>query len=407
MLEKTKNKPDWIDYLFLLIIAYNIAPIVSRIISSTVTTYSYLGVLLVAVFFVLARNKGARLETYLTFLIPFIIWKAYLYFVSSPDLVSWAYSVVMDFAPVLIGIYVVSERKKNVSVFVWAILFLVIATAITSIIFLIDDPNAARTLATIADANDETFIEYTWKNIGGYEFTYLFVLSYPLIILAAKKKKMPPWLAVVLTVLLAVYIFYSSYTTALLLFLISSILWFLKKDLKPRDVFIIVVFALIVIVFFYGVLTEVFNLFADVLNDEEFAPRLRSLAGGIEGIEGSEDDRFTLYMLSVNTFLKSPLFGTVFEYGSNSGHSFILDFLAMYGLIGGAIIAAIYYNIYRILFLRFSKYAGYGYVIWAFAQTLLLSLVNTGMWLFYLGMVAPMAFKYIFVEGNNENTLDR
>ena len=407
MLAKTNNKPDWIDYLFLIIIAYNIAPIVSRIISSTVTTYAYLGVLIVAIFFVLARNKGARLESYLTFLIPFVIWKAYLYFVSSPDLITWAYAIVMDFAPVLIGIYVVSERKKSVAVFVWAILFLVIATAITSIIFLIDDPNAARTLATISDANDELFVEYTWKNIGGYEFTYIFVLSYPIMILAVKKKKMALWLATILTVLLAVFIFYAAYTTALILFIISSFLWFMKKDLKGRDVFLIILIAVIVIVFFYGVLTQAFNLLADAFNDDEFAPRLRALAGGIEGIEGSEDDRFTLYMLSVNTFLRSPLIGTIFEYGSNSGHSFILDNLAMYGLVGGAAIAAIYYNVYRALFLRFNKYSGYGYVILVFAQTLLLSLVNTGMWLFFLGMIAPISFKYILAEGNNENSLDR
>lgn len=406
MIERAKNKPDLIDYLFLIVIAYNIAPVVSRLISATVTTYFYLGVLVIAIFFVLARDKGSHLEKYLTFLIPFVIWKVYIYFVSSQELTMWAFSIVLDFAPLLIGIYIVSERKKKVDLFAWVVIGLLIATAITSIIFLADDPTAARFLATAATSDDERVVEYSWKNIGGYEFTYLLTLSYPMIILAVKKKRLNPFLAALFTVLIAVYIFYAEYTTALLLFLLSSVFWFMRKDLKSRDIILIFVIAVIVIVLFYGVLTEFFNWLADVVESKDMSDRFRSLAGGIEGLEGAEDNRLELYRMSLNTFLRSPLFGTVFEYGSNGGHSFILDFLAQYGLIGGAILVGIYYNIFKYLFYRFRKYSGYGYVIWVFVQTVLLSAVNTGIWFAFLGLIAPIILKYIFSGDKNENTLD-
>ena len=405
MIQKADNKPDLIEYLFLLVIAYNIAPIVSRAISVSLTTYFYLGVLLVAIFFVIARNKGERLEKYLAFLIPFIIWKVYIFFATSQQLTTWAYSVFLDFAPPLIGIYIVCERKKKVDVFAWTIIALLLITAITSIIFLADDTDAARYLATVADSNEEKAVEYNWKNIGGYEFTYILTPCYPILIFAAKKKKIHPVLAAVFSVLILVYIFYAEYTIALLFFLLSSVLWFMKKDLKKKDLYIILIVAIIIVVFFYGVLTVFFEWLADTVDSETMSERLRALAGGEEGLEISEDNRLELYRTSLNTFLGSPLFGTVFEGGSIGFHSFILDFLATYGLIGGAILFGIYYNIYKNLYYRYKKRSGYGYVIWVFVQVILLSVINAGMQLFFLGLVAPALLKFVFDGDKDEDTL--
>lgn len=406
MLEKKKKAPDLIDYLFLLMIAVTIAPIMSRIISVTVTTYFYLGVQIVAILFVLARNRGSNLEKYITFLIPFIIWKVYMYFVAQDTIIVWVYSIVTDFAVVLAGLYIVSDRKKGPTLFVWAILILTVITAITSIIFLIDDPSAARYLATVSEADDEKFIEYNWKNIGGYDFTYLITLLYPVIILATKKKKLNPWLAAGLMILILVYIFYSEYTTAFLLFLLSSVFWFFKKDLKAWHLALIFIIAIVAIIFFKDIFGAPLNWLADIIDSKEISPRLRALSGGVEGIESFEDNRWALYMMSVNTFLDSPILGAVLTGGKNGGHSFLLDFLASYGLLGGAILFAIYWNIYRMLFYRFRNKVGYGYVIWTFIQTLLLSLVNTGLWLTIIGFIAPICFRYIFGEKKNENSLD-
>ena len=407
MIGTKKRAFDLIDYLFLLIIAYNIAPIVARIISVSLTTYFYLGVQIVAILFVLARNKGAKLERYLIFLIPFIIWKVYMYFVAGDTIITWVYSIVMDFTYVLVGAYIVNERKKSPAVFAWAIFIVMLITAITSIIFLIDDPTAARHLATISDADEELFVEYNWKNIGGYEFTYLFVLSYPIVILATKKKKLNPWLAAVITVLMVVYIFYAEYTTALLLFLISSVFWFFKKDLKAWHLVLIFLVAVVLFVFFQSIFGSLLDWLADVIDSEEISSRLRALAGGVESLENFEDKRLDLYLTSLNTFLESPILGTVISGGVIGGHSFILDFLANYGIVGGAMIFAIYWNVYKLLFYRFRIHVGYGYAVWTFAQTVFLSLVNTGMWLPFLGLMAPILFKYIF-EGKkkDENSLD-
>lgn len=46
-----------------------------------------------------------------------------------------------------------------------------------------------RILATLESANDANAVLYAWENIGGYEFIYMVVLLYPLLILAYKRKK--------------------------------------------------------------------------------------------------------------------------------------------------------------------------------------------------------------------------
>ena len=83
-------------------------------------------------------------------------------------------------------------------------------------------------------------------------------------------------------------------------------------------------------------------------------------------------------------------------YHITGGHSFILDSLAHYGLVGAAILFFMYRAIYNEFYRPFSDKAGYGFVIYSFLMPLGLSVVNTGMWQQNLCVFMPMFLMAIY-----------
>ena len=111
--------------------------------------------------------------------------------------------------------------------------------------------------------------------------------------------------------------------------------------------------------------------------------------------------------MSINTFLRNPIFGSYWGGGGNGGHSFILDFTAQFGIIGLSVLIFAYCVIYRYFLAPYKNKEGFGFVVWLFVQTLLLSLVNTGMWLIVLTVIIPIFLKVIYKgDENSENTVD-
>lgn len=85
-----------------------------------------------------------------------------------------------------------------------------------------------------------------------------------------------------------------------------------------------------------------------------------------------------------------------------------MDTLAQMGILGGLLLFSMYKKIYNYFIAIFKTQAGYGYVLWAFLQTILLSIINTGMWLEILSMIMPILVANIYRYGeiDHENTLD-
>ena len=134
------------------------------------------------------------------------------------------------------------------------------------------------------------------------------------------------------------------------------------------------------------------------------AERLEALAGGKKGLEESEDNRLELYMMSIYWFFDHILLGSfITRYSEMGGHSFILDTLANYGLLGGFLLYLMYRNIYSTFYAKYKNCVGYGYILWTFIQTLILSTVNTTMWLEVLALFVPIFLYCIFKEEEMEN----
>lgn len=381
----------------IIVIMYMTMPIVSVFISTYITTYAYMLLSVFLIGFITLSGGLRRLNAMIYLLFPFAIYIACTFFTKADSILLWGYQSMLFILPVTIGYYYVNYRPENISLFAKILIVAILLTAITTIIGLVQFPSAARTLATIAESDDSTAVEYWWHNIGGYDFVYICVLLYPSLILAYKLKRVNRLVFYILFALLLALIIASEYTIALLLFIISSILYFAGRKLTAKQLFILGIIIFVLLFSLWDFFKNFLLLLADIINRDSVSDRLRALAGGVQALENFEDNRLELYTISITAFFKSPVFGQIFVTNAYAGgHSFMLDLLANYGIIGGATIAFCYRNIYRYFFKPFSNEQGFGFVLWSFAQAILLSFVNTGMWLNVIAFFVPMISYVIY-----------
>ena len=394
----------------IIVIAYMTVPIMSVIVSTYTTTYAYMLLTAFLTVFILLAGGIKRLTAIVYMLAPFLIFVLCTFFKRGDSILLWGYQSMLLLLPVILGYYYVRYRPENLNLFSKILLAAIFVTAITTIIGLIQFPNASRILATIATSDDKEAIKYYWHNIGGYDFIYICVLLYPVLILAYKLKRINHLVFFILLAMLLSLIVISEYTIALLLFIISSILYFAGRRLTARHLFILGIVIFILMFAFWDYFKGFLLWLASIIGSESVSDRLTALAGGVEGLENFEDNRLALYTMSIASFAKSPLFGQMFATTAYAGgHSFILDSLANYGIAGGAALAFIYRNIYRCFFRPYSNCKGYGFVLWAFSQTIVLSFVNTGLWLNVLTLFVPILLSIIYKSDSEdmyESSLD-
>lgn len=398
------------NLIICLTIAYTIMPIVSRFISTYLTTYFYLLVVVIAFGGIVFCNKWDSINEYAGgILLPFILYQGLSFFNKTDSIVLWTYSALLTLLPVAIGYYVTRYRICTIPFYSRAIVFMMLVTAITTSYGLIRFPFAARVLATISSSQDADAIIYNWNNIGGYEYIYFLVLLYPILIMAHKQRRVNLTYTIVGTILIFTTVILSEYTTALLLLLISSALFFVKRNLQKKDIFILVLIAILCVFFLYDYVAQFLSYVGTLTGSETMTERLNALAGGQAGLEAAESNRLSLYQRSLSTFWAHPLFGTFLSGGGGiGGHSFVFDALGKYGLLGAVLLFFMYRKIFRCFVRPFKDERGYGFVLWTFSQAILLSCVNTGMWLEVLTMMMPILVCVIYRYGEvtYENPLD-
>ena len=179
----------------------------------------------------------------------------------------------------------------------------------------------------------------------------------------------------------------SGYTTAFLLWMLSTAFFFFNRDFKAKYLVAVIIIAVLIFLVLFELISQGFRSLAEIIDNKTISERLIDLAGGKRGLEQSEDPRLELYMKSINTFFAHPIFGSMG--GGIGGHSFFLDNLGKYGLFGVVLFVPMYVVIYRKFYEPYRNTTGNGFIIWMFIQTLILSLVNTGMWLYVLCFFIP------------------
>lgn len=397
----------------IIVIMYMTMPIVSVFISTYITTYAYMLLTVFIIGFIMLSGGVRQLNTMVYLLFPFAVYIACTFFIKTDSILLWGYQSMLFILPVLLGYFYLYYKDNANSMLAIAIIIAVIITVVTTIIGLIRFPYAARVLATIATSDDPEALKYDWNNIGGYTFTYTVVLLYPILILAYKLKRINRLVFLITVAVIMMMIILSEYAIALLLMIVSSVLFFATRRFNARHTFIFGIVLILSMFLLWGGIEKLLLWLAENLESETLSERLTALAGGITGVENSESQRIDLFRKSLEAFTKSPVFGQLLNGKTISGgHSFILDTLADYGVLGGAALVLAYRNIYRYFFKPFSKSTGFGYVLWAFVQTIILSTVNTGMWLTVLTFFIPLLLTLIYnsdnedVEGIYEDSLD-
>lgn len=387
--------------IYTIPILYIIMPIVTRIISTYFTTYAYMFIVLLIMVGIVLGNGVISLNKYCGgILLPFILFNLLTFFTRSESVILWGYSILLNMVSIVLGYFIVHYRKRDISYYQNIVFIALAITVLTTCIGLIRNPFAARILATLESANDANAVLYAWENIGGYEFIYMVVLLYPLLILAYKRKKIGLIPTVISVISVFIMVILSEYTTAFLLILITSLLFFAKRDLTTKDILIFLFFSVVCTFVLEDVLSNFLHWVGELTGSETMLERLNALAGGKTGLEQSESNRIFLYERSIRTFFSNPLCGTMLKGGGGiGGHSFILDTIGLYGFLGIISLIFMYRKIYRLFFAPFRNKGGYGYVLWLFLQTILLSCVNTGMWLSVLALLAPIILYKIY-EGD-------
>ena len=399
-LDKIKSffkKLNYKSFVLIFLLFFGIMPIIPRAVSTYLTTYSYMALVVAVVLFTIIACRVANVRTFIAFSLPFILYQLFvLLFNHSDDVLLAGYQVLLFLMPAFIGYYLVTHPFYS-QVYTSVIVIAYLVTGITTVIGCTKYPDAARILATTASSQDPIAVMYSWMNIGGYGFVYSMVLLYPFVVLAFKMKRLRLIPMILITVVMFVTVISAEYTYAFMLMMITALMLILPRDISiKRFILLMLVFTLAVFLFRTTV-AAIISAIGDYLGNSTMTDKINVIFLGKESVEGFDDDRGALYMLSIESFLKNPLFGSLPSGNAlTGGHSFILDNLARFGLVGGGLMIFMYRGIWRVFFRPLKGQPGYCLVFWAFVQPILLSSINTGMWLENLCLYPPILLCYIY-----------
>lgn len=401
-LEKLKLRKFAVAFTIL----YSLMPFVGVAVSVYLTTYSYMIFCILFLILIILSKKTKSMNEYFTYALPFILYGILTLFVRTESVSMWGYRQLLFVMPIIVGVYIVNYCNEECTLYSKVIVLSIIITCITTARGIQVYPGAARWLATVADSKDSMSITLSWMNVGGYSFIYTIVLLYPLLVLAYKKHKINILTSLSVAILGFWCILSAEYTISLILFAATSVMFFVKRNLKGRDMLIFAAVTFLLMIIFSSVMSGILRILAENVGSNDISARLTDLAGGLSGLEKSDDNRLALYMRSFNTFITHPI-GTFLSGGGGvGGHSFILDILAQYGIIGVFMLIFMYRKLYQIFYKKYQYEEDFGYIIWIFLQAMLLSTINTGMWIDILAFYVPVVLSFLYGGSDEKDSLD-
>lgn len=312
---------------------------------------------------------------------------------SIKDLVLAFYKTTLIFIPIVLGIYLIyNNNYKLIRLLILTSLILLSITSITSVIGLNIFPLASRELAT-GMINNPNSIIYSKMNIGGFNLVYMIPVILPIIVAMFFSKKIKLISLLLFTLPLMYFVYQAQYTTAiisLVTVIISLFVFYKYSHLK----LILVSFVIVPVVLLFG--SQFFVVFQEVADTQtyEVSERLNAL---IEFVQGGKTESITItgreekFSKSLNSFVSSPIIGArVYNANAVGGHSFILDILGAYGLIGIFALYIFYRQIFHIFYRAYKKQHYYGYMILSLSISIFLSVVNTSPNIFAIGFFVPL-----------------
>lgn len=304
-----------------------------------------------------------------------------------------AYSKLVAYLPVLLFL-VVSQCKEKVAVrLTWLLTILHLVVAVSSIVVLADDPNAARYLAT-GQKNDYTDSLYL-RNTADYSIVYTQVISLPLIAYASREKVLPWWVFAGYVVAVSAMVIYANYAMAIILLVVALFACALPRKMRSGHLAFVIIITVLVVWLLPGVIAYLIEIISSQLTSQNVINKLNDIATMLRGEELQTENmvgRMELYNRSWELFLSSPIFGNWYKSGIYwGGHSFLLDTMAKYGIVGVCLLGWIYSSIYKFAIAPYKHEDAYVPLVMSLILGIIVSAVNTGLWinvsLLYAGII--------------------
>ncbi len=257
----------------------------------------------------------------------------------------------------LIAYYLTSAYPNAQKRIVKLVLCMLLVTSITSLVGVIADPRAARTL-TYANNDILEDLAIKMKNIGGLEFFQGLVICVPILLTFIFKNKYKIFSTISL-LLVFVSLLSASFTIALTVFFVALALgvWF-NNSSSLRAVIILVLLVAVLAIPWSNVIMYISNN----ISNSTISDRLQSIALSLSSgsAEGDLFSRVDLYSASLKTFLENPLgVGpeyTYVDYEKGIGyHSQLLDDLARYGFLALIFYVAFFVGYFKLLRKQWSR----------------------------------------------------
>ena len=361
-------------------------------------TNTYLAMLVLVAFCGLLLFLKSRWTIHSFYFIFLIVVVALLDFASNivdgTGVIMSVWELFLNVFPIIAGCCIVNNRMNYVArKFVFAVIVVYIITAITTLIGVLRYPGASRLLA----ADSLAYLDFYPLNIGGFDFIYSLVLLHPLAVYFLRKTNRTV-LLIAFSVITLACITASEYTMALILYIISLLAYMLPIGMNPvaakRRMKNLVVACVVMIVF----VPVIFSLLSKIEFLGSIGEKLFDISSLLQGETVQQESgvaiRQNIYLKSWKAFLESPFIGTKL-YGSPTvgGHSYILDTLGNWGIIG-LVIALVLFDRLRRYYKRTFKSKETYYCAGLFLlMVFILWALNPKIWYFEIGLLCP-AFLY-------------
>lgn len=302
----------------------------------------------------------------------------------------------------LSGCFILNNfSKKQIKYILYAVGIVFAITLYTTCIGCIEFPNAARMLASSKEENKELELLYHSLNIGGFVFVYTVILIAPLLVYLYKYNIVNKFIVIPIYASLFFLVITTEYTTALLFVAMITSLFFLSKDYVFKKNHLYIVAILFGIILLFGnQISSVFSSLAGVFESESISDRFNEMSTAMSG--GSLDDSSDLsqrnlaWSTSLNLFFNNIIFGDGKIYGG--GHSYLLDTLAHYGLIGLGFLIAIFKRMYNVYIAPYENTGVYVFVLALYILNLMQCFLNTTNSIFMLCFILPLFMNIYYKE---------
>lgn len=384
--------------ILITLMIYTISQFFSPFISQITPSYLDLIVLLIIYLIVITFITLDTLKFLLLTFIPFIL--DILFFRDELSLsIEFFYGLFLNISPIIIFVFMYKYFNKfERGRFGNALSILIGITCVTTSFALLKSPEISRVLATISSSDSELLIRYNYLNVGGYTFVYSILTLIPVYYYLIRKNK----LNVLFIILLFITILLSQYTIAFLLALvIIGLLIFIYNDKKRLlSVILIALFLVSLSIFTPFILAILIDL-SEHMNSQFMIERLQQALDIYNGeIRIFENERLSLYFMSIKTFLNNPFLGSLFTNNGVGQHSFVLDTMGKYGIIGISYL----YMYYRILYVntvgKIKVKKARSYLKLSFVIFIIIGILNPYSSLATIGFILPLLISSVDKEEN-------